>query len=102
MSKWVDSVDKLSIKRSAVSRFEGEVLEKELVSSLKKYKNVDSFRMDLKKRIEKKKKLQLAIFEAIQEGNSSFFFKNVGSVDLNIVNRKGQNALMLAAKYSRA
>ena len=48
-----------------------------------------------------KKELQLAIFEAIQEGNSRFFFNNVDSIDLNMVNRKGQNALMLAAKYSR-
>tara|TARA_Y100001954_G_scaffold71254_1_gene78104 strand:+ start:4184 stop:6562 length:2379 start_codon:yes stop_codon:yes gene_type:complete len=101
VSKWVNSVDKVSIKRSAVSRFEGEVLEKELASSLKKYKNVDRFRKGLKRKIEEKKELQLAIFEAIQEGNSRFFFNNVDSIDLNMVNRKGQNALMLAAKYSR-
>ena len=100
-NKWVGSADKVSKKLSGVSRFEGEVKEKELASSLRKYKDIDNFRRTLKSKVEEKKELQLAIFEAIEQGNNRFFFKNIDSIDFNEVNRKGQNALMLAAKYSR-
>ena len=101
VGKWTQSVDKVSKKRSAVSRFKGELAEKELASSLNKFKNVDRFRNALKNKVKEKKKLQLAIFQAIKEGNSRFFFKNIDSVDIFEVNKKGQNAFMLAAKYSR-
>ncbi len=59
--------------------FEGEVKEKELASSLRKYKNIDNFRRTLKSKVEEKKELQLAIFEAIEQGNNRFFFKNIDS-----------------------
>ena len=63
---------------------------------------MNTFRKTLKLKVEEKEKLHVALFEAIKKGNIDFLSKNIHLIDFNEVNEKGQNALMLASKYSRA
>ena len=84
-----------------VKNLKGTLLERELRNSLKNYKNAKTFAQNLKDKVKEKKALYRNFLMAIENNNQKVFYDNFHLFDLKYENERGQNALMLASKFSR-
>ena len=98
---WRDSTGLVLKKKEVVGAFKGTLIEKDLRDSFNKYKNAKTFGQNLKDKVKEKKSFYKNFLKVIANNNQNVFYTKYHLFDLKYENRRKQNALMVASKYSR-